>query len=95
MSPKPTDEHESLAWSVNAPDFSDPACADPAIDPDIFFPFDSDPAVEAREICRRCPHVMECAEFAMRDLRILGVWGGLTWTQRKDLKRQIKLHGSN
>ena len=31
----------------------------------------------------------------MSDLRVQGVWGGLTWEQRKDLTKQILIEGGN
>jgi len=84
-------------WNVKTPKFDNPVCADPTIDPEIFFPISTQPkyAEPAKQVCRSCPEVMKCAEFAMSDLRIQGVWGALTWEQRKDLNRQIKLQNGD
>lgn len=89
-----TDDH--IIWNIKPPKFDNPACDDPTIDPEIFFPVSKNPAhaAPAKAICRGCPEVMKCAEFAMSDMRIQGVWGGLTWEQRIDLHRQIKLAGN-
>jgi WhiB family redox-sensing transcriptional regulator len=75
------------------PKLNNPLCTDPNIDPEIFFPVSTkEKAAEAaKAICRKCPEIVRCAEFAMTDLRIQGVWGALSWNQRKDLRRQIKL----
>lgn len=41
----------------------------------------------AMNICRRCPHLTECAEWGIRRERF-GIWGGLTATQRKIIRRR-------
>jgi WhiB family transcriptional regulator, redox-sensing transcriptional regulator len=64
-------------------------------DPDLFFPIGaSGPALlqteQAKAVCRRCPVRGSCLEWAMETDQTLGVWGGLSETERRALKRRIK-----
>ncbi|MDX2681214.1 MULTISPECIES: WhiB family transcriptional regulator [unclassified Streptomyces] len=64
-------------------------------DPDLFFPIGtSGPALlqteQAKAVCRRCPVRESCLEWAMETDQTLGVWGGLSETERRALKRRIK-----
>jgi WhiB family transcriptional regulator, redox-sensing transcriptional regulator len=42
----------------------------------------------AKEICRRCPVIMECREFALRTREPFGVWGGLSAAERRVILEQ-------
>lgn len=57
-------------------------------DPDLFFP-DSDEAADAAvRICRGCPVMSECRDWAL-DTRVrYGVWGGLTERDRRRVLRR-------
>lgn len=79
----------------------DAACADPFIDPDLFFPVGApkDDYVsearllqeeEAKQICRSCPVVEKCLTMALNGglNTSYGVWGGLTDRERRNLKRR-------
>lgn len=58
------------------------------IDPDVFFPDrPSDPGAAAKAICRGCPVRTQCLEFALAARLDHGVWGGLTETERRSLRR--------
>ncbi|MEP7054381.1 MAG: WhiB family transcriptional regulator [Actinomycetota bacterium] len=37
----------------------------------------------AKAICRRCPVLSTCAEFALSTREVYGVWGGLTPEERE------------
>jgi len=79
--PVPSILTESPAWFLQA------VCADPKIDPDLFFN-DSD---TARQICGRCPVRNDCLSYAMASeidtgSQLIGVWGGLSPIQRKRLR---------
>lgn len=54
--------------------------------PRVFF--DSPPNV-ARELCSACPVREDCLEYALVNDEQHGVWGGLTWYQRRGLKRGV------
>ncbi|MFD6880175.1 MULTISPECIES: WhiB family transcriptional regulator [unclassified Streptomyces] len=62
-------------------------------DPDLFFPVGtSGPALlqieEAKAVCRRCPVMSECREWALEGGQDMGVCGGLTENERRALKRR-------
>jgi WhiB family transcriptional regulator, redox-sensing transcriptional regulator len=42
----------------------------------------------AKEICHRCPVIMECREFALRTREPFGVWGGLAEAERRVILEQ-------
>ena len=50
-------------------------------DPDLFFPDVEDPsynyiANRAKSICKECPLINPCLEYALTDSSLLGIWGG-------------------
>jgi WhiB family transcriptional regulator, redox-sensing transcriptional regulator len=73
-------------WQANA------TCADPDIDPDIFFPGKGQPARDALEVCARCPVRADCLEHALKiaddaEGMHFGIFGGMTPNQRRHLVR--------
>jgi hypothetical protein len=61
-------------------------------DPDLFFPQGSTGmwlAVieEAKAVCRRCPSISPCLQWALETGQEAGVWGGLSETERRRIKR--------
>ena len=56
-------------------------------DPELFFPEHGTKTANARRICRRCPVVNQCLEYALADLSIVGIWGGTSEKERR-LMRQ-------
>ena len=59
-------------------------------DPEIFFPDSSEfeKIRNAKNLCGQCNQKTDCLSFAMtQDIRY-GIWGGLTETERKALKRK-------
>lgn len=69
------------AWMVNA------ACKD-APDPDLFFSGEPAQVKEAITICHQCPVRVLCAEYAVNNEIGHGVWGGLTETDRRSIRKQ-------
>lgn len=65
---------------------SEGRCVD--LDPDIFFPNDerSRQSHAAKRICHSCPVVTQCAEYAMTRPELTGIWGGLTYAERRRLR---------
>lgn len=62
-------------------------------DPELFFPVGtSGPALlqiaQAKSVCRRCPVVTECLEFALTSGEDFGVWGGASEDERRALRRR-------
>ena len=76
--------------------FEDPVCAE--VGTEIFFAADADDFntvgipqdtyKEARKICQTCDHVVECAEWGIRNENH-GVWGGLSPAERKRLRGRM------
>ena len=62
------------------------ACRD--LDTDVFFPLTDEEAGPAKAVCATCPVREECLEFALATRQNDGVWGGLTETERRRLRRR-------
>ena len=82
--PTPTDlmlvDLDERPWAAYA------ACR--STDPDIFFPSPESETGEAIRICRGCPVMYECRDWAL-DMRVrYGVWGGLTERERRRMLRR-------
>ena len=56
-------------------------------DPDAFFPEVGKSGREAKSICGRCEVSIQCLDFALADLTLLGIWGGLSHSERRQLKK--------
>src|SRR5436190_4879507 len=75
----------SMDWRDRA------ACLDE--DPELFFPIgNTGPAIlqieEAKAVCRRCPVIETCLQWALDSGQDAGVWGGLSEDERRALKRR-------
>lgn len=60
----------------------------PGLDPDAFFPHGNTDTSAATSACRRCPSTDQCLSYAMGDLTLEGIWGGLSHSERKRLAKQ-------
>ncbi|MFJ9931379.1 WhiB family transcriptional regulator [Streptomyces misionensis] len=74
-----------MNWRHNA------ACREE--DPDLFFPIgNTGPALlqidEAKAVCRRCPVIEQCLQWALESGTTEGVWGGLSEGERRAMKRR-------
>lgn len=74
-------------------DWRDNAACRGIEDPDLFFPFGTTgPALEqienAKAVCRECPSIGFCLEYALRTNQDAGVWGGTSEEERRVLRRQ-------
>ncbi|MEV7166466.1 WhiB family transcriptional regulator [Streptomyces microflavus] len=72
------------------------ACRDE--DPDLFFPIGtSGPALaqaeEAKAVCRRCPVMERCLQWALESGQDHGVWGGTDEEDRRRIKRRTARRG--
>lgn len=77
---RPTDVVDAPSWQLDA------ACAEPG--PDLWFPGKGQSTKPGKVVCERCLVRSECLAFAQaHDIRS-GIWGGLTWPQRKALGRE-------
>jgi WhiB family transcriptional regulator, redox-sensing transcriptional regulator len=80
-----TEEYTVMDWRHRA------LCRDE--DPELFFPIGTTgPALvqmeQAKAVCRRCPVVQSCLDWALRSGQDSGVWGGLSEDERRALKRR-------
>jgi WhiB family redox-sensing transcriptional regulator len=62
-------------------------------DPELFFPVGtSGPALiqiqEAKSVCRRCPALYECLEWALDSAQETGIWGGTDERERNLIRRR-------
>ena len=66
----------------------DAACR--GADPDLFFPYrgDNEASAAAVAVCARCTVRAECLEEALSRPELLGVWGGKTPAERRQIRRQ-------
>lgn len=75
-----------MDWRLNA------LCSEE--DPELFFPVgNTGPALlqieEAKTVCRRCPVMEECRQWALETGQDAGVWGGLSEDERRARKRRV------
>ena len=57
------------------------------VDPDVFFPRRGDDPGPAKAFCRACPVRSECLSWALESNQKHGIWGGMTESQRRRLRR--------
>jgi WhiB family redox-sensing transcriptional regulator len=62
-------------------------------DPELFFAIgESGPALlqieEAKAVCRRCPVVAQCLQWALETGQDAGVWGAKSEDERRAMKRR-------
>ena len=59
-------------------------CSDERYDPDLWFEHHTEQ--EAKEVCKACPLLLMCAQYAVEANEPFGVWGGLSPTDRRALR---------
>lgn len=64
-------------------------CKDPDNDPDLWHSRNSGHIQQAQALCRACPFVDDCAEWALATRQIHGVWGATTAKERKQAAQQV------
>lgn len=65
-------------------------------DPELFFPVGQGPDAtaqtgQAKEVCRRCPVMDQCLQWALETRQDAGVWGGASEQERKGMR----IHAGN
>jgi WhiB family redox-sensing transcriptional regulator len=84
----------AVAWSLPETPTGDwratAACRE--ADPDLFFPVGTTgPALRqieaAKAVCRSCPSLDPCLEFALRTGQDAGVWGATSEEERRIIRR--------
>lgn len=69
-----------MTWHARAACRGEPAAR--------FYPQPHEGALDARVLCDVCPVRSECLDYAMARPEPMGVWGGLSAEQRRDLAKQ-------
>lgn len=59
------------------------------VDPELWFPEKSSLASDAKKVCKNCPVIDQCLDYALRHNEKHGVWGGKTANQRKKLRLKL------
>ena len=57
-------------------------------DPEAFYPEKGHSVRAAKEVCIACEVRVQCLEYALETGDRFGVWGGLSWPQRRRLLRE-------
>ena len=57
----------------------------PQTDPEAFFPEVGEKPRQAKEICKGCPVIEQCLDYAIRKDFTIGVWGGTSSKARRPL----------
>jgi WhiB family redox-sensing transcriptional regulator len=66
-----------------------PACADPGVDPEWFFPISASDTGRTRPAlatCQRCEVHKSCLRHALRTPETSGIWGGTTEEDRAAMR---------
>lgn len=71
------------------PDFPEALCADPANDPEWWFPLPKQKGSIAKRLCRECPHVEECLIWAIAHDIKDGIWGATGTEARRRMRHRI------
>jgi WhiB family redox-sensing transcriptional regulator len=69
-----------VSWQLRA------ACADDEVSPDLFFPPPGDDGAAAKRVCAGCSVREACLSWATETKVEHGVFGGLSWSERKALR---------
>ena len=89
QSPSLTGPLRALPWADEA------VCA--TTDPELWFPdkgavgyvtIDGTREHRAKTLCRSCPALEPCREYAMADPSLEGIWGALSADERRALRRR-------
>lgn len=83
---------QSRTFEFNTEDWREKASCR-SVDPDLFFPVGTtglalDQIEQAKAVCRACPSVEPCLEFALSTNQESGVWGATSEEERRKLRRQ-------
>jgi hypothetical protein len=79
--------------SPRRPDWRDQAACT-RHEPEDWFPHPTNLAAidAAKQVCFRCPVMLDCAQYALTTRQETGVWGGLSEGQRYTLTKKRRVH---
>ena len=77
-------------------EFEEPLCSEVGVE--MFYTDDKDEKridsmstyAMASSICRKCTHIAECADWAIKN-ELFGFWGGLTPKDRTNIRRRKRI----
>lgn len=75
------DSTPEAAWQEDA------LCAE--TDPEAFFPEHGASSRDAKSVCAACPVRHECLEHALANDERFGIWGGLSESERRRVRKRI------
>jgi WhiB family redox-sensing transcriptional regulator len=66
------------------------------VDPEIFYPpwGDNGASYDAQQVCKQCPVIDECLEYALALNEQFGTWGGMTPRQRTVERRRRRMEAA-
>lgn len=73
---------------LNLPTFSRPGICEGHEHPDLWHATTQLEQAEAKRICGLCPVQDECLTWAINNNETQGIWGGLTYNERRGYKRR-------
>lgn len=68
---------EEVEWQIHG------SCSQPGAQRELWFPAKDSQAEPAKRICRTCPVVIQCRDWALTHHEQAGVWGGLSEGDRE------------
>ena len=79
-----------LLWEPDEDWREQAACS--GADPEVFFSAGEDEMLvaQAREVCGACPVMDDCLRYALATNQTEGIWGGMTGSERRRLRRCIR-----
>lgn len=83
------EDFEDITSIGDLPVFESAVCA--SVDPEIFFPErgKTSSVKKAKALCLRCRHASDCREFAIRNNIRDGIWGGMTFQDRRKMAKMM------
>lgn len=65
------------------------------MDPELFFPPRGASLEPIREVCRSCACQKACADYAINNGEVFGVWGGLSERERRRIRKARRLEAAS
>lgn len=57
-------------------------------DPEAFFPEKGGSTKQAKDVCKRCPVIEKCLQYALANDERFGIWGGKSETERRKILKE-------